>query len=425
MKRALVLGGGGSKGAYEVGVWKALREMGMKFDLVTGTSIGSMIGVMVVQDDYDKCHKLWSSLSVDHVIANGVNLDFDIELLMSQKHQYSTLLKSYINHKGADITPFIELIHDMFDEEKFFASDIDYACMTVNVSKLKEQAFTKEMMRNMDPRDAILASGSCFPAFPMKVIDGKRYIDGGYYDNVPIELARSLGADEIIAVDLKSVGHNRLKEPQSDTIYIEPFVPLGSFLLFDQKVIQRNMILGYNDCMKKFGKYLGYIYTFEKTDEKDLAAFESSYAQFLSEFNFTIKHQTIDHIYYSVLKHQLDTKMKEYEKFDNPNQRILGMCAYVYGLDDEPVYTFESFLNAFRQILNQYEPSYTLDDKLSYSELLEVLKKFSQKELIHYLANRLAQDNYEKDEDLKLLAIFFPDSYILAIMVYYAMHVGA
>ncbi len=43
--------------------------------------------------------------------------------------------------------------------------------------------------------------------FPMREIDGERFIDGGDYDNVLIELARSMGADQIIVVDLKSVGN--------------------------------------------------------------------------------------------------------------------------------------------------------------------------------------------------------------------------
>ena len=54
MKRALVLGGGGSKGAYELGVWRALDELGISFDIVTGTSIGAMIGAMYVQKQYEE-----------------------------------------------------------------------------------------------------------------------------------------------------------------------------------------------------------------------------------------------------------------------------------------------------------------------------------------------------------------------------------
>ena len=58
MKRAIVLSGGGSKGAYQIGVWKALRKMKIKYDIVTGTSIGSVNGIMMVQKEYHKAKYL-------------------------------------------------------------------------------------------------------------------------------------------------------------------------------------------------------------------------------------------------------------------------------------------------------------------------------------------------------------------------------
>ena len=61
MKRAIVLSGGGSKGAYQIGVWKALRKMKIKYDIVTGTSIGSVNGIMMVQKEYHKAKYLWDN----------------------------------------------------------------------------------------------------------------------------------------------------------------------------------------------------------------------------------------------------------------------------------------------------------------------------------------------------------------------------
>ena len=96
MKRVLVFGGGGSKGAYEIGVWKALDELGLHFDAVCGTSIGALIGTMYVQQDYDKLVELWEKIDVEDVIASGINLDFDMDLLMSQKGKYKELLAGYV-----------------------------------------------------------------------------------------------------------------------------------------------------------------------------------------------------------------------------------------------------------------------------------------------------------------------------------------
>ena len=49
MKRALVLSGGGSRGAYEIGAWQALRELGVRLDAVYGTSIGAINAALVAQ----------------------------------------------------------------------------------------------------------------------------------------------------------------------------------------------------------------------------------------------------------------------------------------------------------------------------------------------------------------------------------------
>ena len=249
MKRALVLGGGGSKGAYEIGVWKALDFMNQKFDIVTGTSIGSMIGVLYVQKQFDKVIELWEDLRVEDVMKNGVNLDFDLELLMSQKEKYRDFLTTYIQNKGVDISPFEVLLKKYFDAERFFSSDIDYACMTVNVTKRQPKAFYKRDMTAETALDYIIASGSCFPVFPMKKINDEMYVDGGYYDNVPIHLAENMGAEEIVAVNLKSVGVMRTNDIKAKVICIEPHVPLGSFLLFDKDIIQRNIQLGYQDTL--------------------------------------------------------------------------------------------------------------------------------------------------------------------------------
>jgi len=61
-KTALVLGGGGSKGAYEIGVWQALNELGIQIDIVTGTSIGAVNGALVAQNDFEMANKSWHEI---------------------------------------------------------------------------------------------------------------------------------------------------------------------------------------------------------------------------------------------------------------------------------------------------------------------------------------------------------------------------
>ena len=69
-KRALVLSGGGSRGAYQCGVWQAMEELGMGIDIVAGVSVGAINGAMVVQGDVIKTANLWrqmETLSLIHI----------------------------------------------------------------------------------------------------------------------------------------------------------------------------------------------------------------------------------------------------------------------------------------------------------------------------------------------------------------------
>lgn len=71
MKQAIALAGGGTKGAYQVGAWKAMRELGIPFDIVTGTSIGSVTAALMVQGDFDRAWELWTHIM--GVVDNASN----------------------------------------------------------------------------------------------------------------------------------------------------------------------------------------------------------------------------------------------------------------------------------------------------------------------------------------------------------------
>ena len=63
-----MLSGGGTKGAYEIGVWRALRELSVDYQIVTGTSIGSINGAMMAMGDYEKAYQVWNHMVMEDLM---------------------------------------------------------------------------------------------------------------------------------------------------------------------------------------------------------------------------------------------------------------------------------------------------------------------------------------------------------------------
>lgn len=270
MKKAIVFAGGGSKGAYQIGVWKALNELGEEFDIAAGTSIGSVNAAYYVQHDYDAAEEMWTHLDVSGVMVNGINFEKSFEAIFGQRDQLIPFLKTYVNKKGADVTPFIDNLKRYFNPEKFFGSDIDFGLMTVKYPSFTPVEVVKSDMTNHENAWMWLAaSTAAFPVFPAFSIDGQEYIDGGYYDNIPVATAFRLGAERVTVVDLKPdrVHMGYIRHPWIH--YIKPSKDLGTFLNFEKDVLTSSMRLGYNDCMKEYGRFYGDAYTFEPDTESE------------------------------------------------------------------------------------------------------------------------------------------------------------
>lgn len=382
MKRALVLGGGGSKGAYEIGVWQALNELDIKVDLVCGTSIGALIGAMYVQNDFEKAKLLWDNLCVEDIMKDGFNLEFDLDVLKAQKEKFKDFAARYIENKGADISPFIEMIDSMFDEDKFFSSPVDFACMTVKMVGLQPVPVYKCEMTKENAKDYLLASASCFPAFPLKEIDNEYFMDGGYYDNVPVELAIEMGAEEIIAVDLKSIGLKQPFQSHNHLIYIEPFVHLGSFLNFNQDVIQRNMRLGYLDTMKAFHKYLGYAYTFDYESKHEIEQFEIYYEQYL-------KNKKEDVNKSKIWKLLIDKEYEELKNYPYTYLRVLEICGEILEIPYEPIYHIETFQHMVYEQFVEKTSKIPVKEIENTIEFVKHVANYPKLNMIHFIYQHL------------------------------------
>ena len=263
----LVLEGGGAKGAYHVGAFKALNELGIEIGGIAGTSIGAINGAMMVQGDYDLLEKVWYSINSYELFDLDEKAIIDLKNLNLQEINFSYLLhqsKEILNNRGLDTSKIRALFDTYIDEDKVLNSNIDFGIVTVDLTDKKPVEIFKENIPKGKLIDFLIASAN-LPAFRIEEVDGKKYLDGGFYNNLPIDLLAKKGYKDIIAVRTMAVGIVRkVKEKDVKITYIQPADgSLGSMLGaldFNREKADTLIKLGYYDTMKVFKKLKGFKY---------------------------------------------------------------------------------------------------------------------------------------------------------------------
>ena len=149
---SLVLDGGGARGAYQIGAWKALKEAGVKINAVAGTSVGALNGALICMDDLKKAEKTWKGMHFSRVM----NVDDNwMEQLFEGEHKFSDVLSelwSVLAEGGIDVTPLKELIHELVDEEKIRNSGKEFCLLTFSLTDFKELDLSLDDIRREDLR---------------------------------------------------------------------------------------------------------------------------------------------------------------------------------------------------------------------------------------------------------------------------------
>ena len=165
----LVLAGGGTKGAFQVGAWKALCKIGVNVKAIVGASIGALNGALFLQDDYMQTVKMYENIKIDNIMkVDGVDSNkniFDLSNIFN-------LAADYTKQKGIDNTPLREMIKKYIDMDKLYNSNIDFGLVTYSVkNKTPLKAFKNEIPK--EQMENYLLASSCFPIFKPQIINGE------------------------------------------------------------------------------------------------------------------------------------------------------------------------------------------------------------------------------------------------------------
>ncbi|WP_419726253.1 patatin-like phospholipase family protein [Terrisporobacter petrolearius] len=265
----VALEGGGARGAFHVGAIRALLEEGYQIDGIVGTSIGAFNAAMVAQGDFEKCFEMWSNVTPqqlfdieDRHMANVINRNLSIKTIT----YFSSEAKKIITNRGIDTDNLRKVVDELIDEGKLRNSNMDFGLVTVELGPLSPIEVFKEDIPNGKIKDFIMASAR-YPGLKMEPLDGKAYLDGGLYDNCPVNLLSKKNYDKIIAIRLNSSRKLKHIDESANVVEIQPSMDLGGTFIFTNDLAHRNIKLGYYDAIKAIRKLKGREYYIEPIDD--------------------------------------------------------------------------------------------------------------------------------------------------------------
>lgn len=373
----LVLAGGGTRGAYQVGAWKALQELNIKIKGIAGASIGALNGALFLQNDYAMVSKMYETIKINNVMkisgVDGNKNIFDLSNIFN-------LASNYRKQNGIDNTPLRKMIEKYIDMDKLYNSPIDFGLVTYSVkSRQPLQKFKNEIAKE-EMVNYLLAS-SCFPIFKPQIINNEEYYDGGLYDSAPTNMLIDKGYKNIILVDIAGVGLSR-KLSTNKGIYlkiIRPSEDLGGTFDFNHTRIVNNIKLGYLDTMRAFNKLQGHIYYFKNEEfQKMLEVFnlETIYgleyaAQIYNMYKY--REYTFEEFINELYKRHRDAE-RRYNRIKNDNN-ILKIGKQLKILFDKGLgicIVNDLYMNRPSSKLSNYLLNFVKDYRLAAKSLIEL-----------------------------------------------------
>lgn len=269
----LVLEGGGARGAFQAGAFQALREVGYTFDGIAGTSIGAINAAIIAQGDSDLAQSWWNQMdtsllfsSEDDRLSQLLRMEFDAETIT----RLAAATRELIEKRGLDTSQIRRFLATVVNEEKLRASPMDFGMVTVNLTDMKPVELFKEDIPVGRIVDYLMASSN-LPVFRLEPMDGKHFIDGGFYDNCPMNMMAKRGYSSLVVIRTLAPGRSRRFDyPDVSVLTIRPAQPLGPILGFSARYTHRNYQMGYRDAMRAIRPMKGSIFCIQPMPEDAL-----------------------------------------------------------------------------------------------------------------------------------------------------------
>ena len=229
-KIGLVFGGGGAKGAAEVGVLKVLEQAGVQVDYIVGTSIGSIVGGLYAAgytaNELETMFQTqeWLSLLTDRKASlsndpyqtiDGVTYIFGFPVMDRNSSVFGVM-------KGESVENMLDSMLSVKGCKDFDSLPIPFCCVTADIRAAQEVVLSKGSISK-----AMCASMSIPGIFKPVRLDDRLLVDGGMLNNLPVDVCRKMGADIVIAIDLQQ--NEQKPRKQSDLSMLSSLADMLGF----------------------------------------------------------------------------------------------------------------------------------------------------------------------------------------------------
>ena len=227
-KIGLVLGGGGAKGAAEVGVLKVIEQAGVPIDYIAGSSVGAIVGGLYAAgytaDELETIFQTqeWLSLLTDRNAAfsdepyrtqDGVTYIFGFPVMDRNSRGFGMM-------RGGRIEQLLDSMVSVRGCTEFESLRIPFCCVAADMRTAQEVVLSKGIVAS-----AIRASIAIPGIFKPVSKDDYMLVDGGLLNNLPVDVCKAMGADIIIAIDLQQEERQPRQQTESSLL-----TSLGDFL---------------------------------------------------------------------------------------------------------------------------------------------------------------------------------------------------
>lgn len=260
MKIGLVLAGGGARGAYEVGTWKALRELNIEkyIEVISGTSIGALNAMLFLQGDLKLAEELWCNISKERILPTDTKDLITRSILIALGTKNINFVKKYmpkaLEAGNISRSGLIDIMNKYLDFEKISNTERVCYITCTEIPELVPKYF-KVNDYDIETMKSILLATSALPMiFDSEEVGSNKYLDGGMVDNTPVQPIYGENCDIIIIVHLAKVSNiNKGLYPNTKFIDIIPSVIdeglIDGVLDFTPEGSRKRMKQGYEDAI--------------------------------------------------------------------------------------------------------------------------------------------------------------------------------